>query len=164
MNTTEAIRARRSVRKFKPAAEISPKQVELMLEAAMMAPSAKNQRPWEFVVVRDRKKIDAFADAHPFAKMLFCAPLAIVVMGLPEVNADCFPLDCGAAVQNILLQAATLGLGTCWISAYPYPERMDFARKSFGIEGTPFCVIAVGVPDEAPKAKGFFDPEKVKYI
>ena len=161
MTTTEAIRARRSIRKYKSGAEITQEQMDLILEAAMMAPSARNGRPWDFVVVRDREKLNAITEVHPYTKMLATATLAIIICG---AEADFFPQDCGAATQNILLQAAELGLGTCWCGVYPSKERVESIQRLLGIANVPFNVIAVGVPDETVAARGFYDKQKVRYI
>ena len=136
----------------------------------MMAPSAVNKRPWAFVVVRDRAVIDTIRELHPYAAMLETASLAIVVVGLlnnpPErFNKEFFPQDCGAATQNILLQAASMGLGTCWCAVFPNEDRVSQFKELLDIsEGVPYCVIAVGVPDEQPEARGFYEAEKVTYI
>ena len=116
MDCTQTIRARRSIRKYKAGAPVPEEDVKLMLEAAMMAPSARNTRPWEFFVVEDQGLKSKLRYAHPFAAMLDTASLAIVVCGRPEAQtgrvAGYWPLDCGAAVENLLLQAAALGYGT----------------------------------------------------
>jgi nitroreductase len=106
--------------------------------------------------------------------MLETASLAIVVVALPETQADIndglavgfYPQDCGAATQNILLQAVELGLGTCWCGVYPKENRIAEIREIFEIADTkiPFCVIAVGVPDENPEPRGQYDEGKVSYI
>ena len=169
MTITEAIKARRSIRKFKQNAPITDSQIHAMLEAAMHAPSACNTRPWEFIVVKDRGKLDKIREVHPYTGMLETASLAIVVMALPEtqtrpIDTGYYPQDCGAATQNILLEAMALGLGTCWCGVYPKEDRIADVKKILGVEGTPFCIIAVGVPDEEPKARGFFEEGKVRYI
>ena len=167
MAVAEIINKRRSIRKYKKGAEVSDEQIRSMLEAAMMAPSAANGRPWEFVVVRDRDVMEKMMGAHPWAFMLESASLAIVVCGLPdaaEPSEKYFPQDCGAATQNILLQAGELGLGACWCGVYPSEGRAEQFQEILGVGSIPICLIAVGVPDESPAAKGFFDPAKVKYI
>jgi nitroreductase len=168
MNTMEAIRARRSIRKFKPDAEVTQEQIDLLLEAAMLSPSACNTRPWEFVVVRGRDNLIKIADIHPYAQMLRTAALAIVIVALPETQKDIavgyFPQDCGAATENILLEAVALGLGACWCGVYPREERIPSIKEALGIDGLPFCVIAVGVPDENPNPRGTYDKTKVRYI
>ena len=118
MDCTQVIRARRSIRKYQPGAGVPREHVEQMLEAAMMAPSACNSRPWEFFVVEDAAVKDRLRAAHPCAAMLETAALAIVVCARPEEQeGKCggfWPLDCGAAVENLLLQAQALGCGACW--------------------------------------------------
>ena len=134
--------------------------VKLMLEAAMMAPSARNTRPWEFFVVEDQGLKSKLRYAHPFAAMLDTASLAIVVCGRPEAQtgrvAGYWPLDCGAAVENLLLQAAALGYGTCWCGCWPSP-RLSKIQELLNTQSLPVALIAVGVPDENPPARGFYE-------
>lgn len=166
MQTSEAIRARRSVRKYKEGAAVAPEHIRMMLEAAMMAPSAVNSRPWEFVVVEKREVLDELMQAHPASKMLSTASCAIVVCGRPDLQPGrgYWPQDCGAAVENILLQATDLGYGTCWCGCYPTQPRTDAVQKVLGCESIPVALIAVGVADESPAAKGFYDEARVRYI
>lgn len=165
MTVNEAIKQRRSIRKYVPGSEVSQEQVKSLLEAAMLAPSARNKRPWEFLVVRDREKLNGIMEIHEYTKMLETASLAIVVIGLDDWEVKFFPQDCGAATQNILLQAVSMGLGTCWCAVYPNEKRVDLFKKLLGIEkGIPYNVIAVGVPDEQPESRGFYDEKKIRYI
>ena len=167
MDCTQTIRARRSIRKFKPDAPVSREDVEKMLEAAMMAPSACNTRPWEFFVAEGAVK-DRLCEVHPYAGMLKTAPLAIVVCALPGVQEKVcpgfFPLDCGAAVENLLLQAAALGYGACWCGCWPVEARAEAVREVLGARSLPVALIAVGVPDEEPQARGFYEPAKVTFL
>ncbi len=168
MTVTEAIQTRRSVRKYVPDAEIPQEHMEQILTAGMMAPSACNTRPWSFVVVKNRNILREIQNVNPYTSMLETASLAIIVVAHPEVQSgNCdgyFPEDCGAATQNILLQAWELGYGTCWCGVYPQEERITDMKRILSIDATPFNVIALGVPDEAPAARGFFDPTKVTYL
>lgn len=168
MQVTEAIRARRSIRKYKKDAEIPQQDIDLMLEAAMMAPSAGNSRPWEFVVVRSKEKHQEIMEVHPYTKMLADASLAIAVCGRPDLQAGFvegfWPQDCGAAIQNILLQATALGYGTVWCGVYPIRERVDDLSRILDVTSVPLAVVAVGISDEQPNARGFYDKERVKYI
>ena len=168
MTVTEAIRARRSVRDFKQGAEVTEEQIKLLLEAAMMAPSACNTRPWEFAVITNREMLDKIREYHRHTRMLATASLAIVVCALPEtqegVSAGFFPQDCAAATQNILLQAVELGLGCCWCGVYPKDGFVEKTRELLGVSGLPFCIIAIGVPEINPDARGFYDETKVKYF
>ena len=171
INVIDAIRKRRSIRKFKLGASVTDDQIKLLLEAAMMAPSACNTRPWEFIVVNDREKLDELAASHPYAKMLETASFSIIVCALPDVQKEIasgyFPQDCAAATQNILIQAAALGLGSCWCGVYPKEERIAEVRTVLGIarqDIIPFNIIAIGVPDVSPDSKGFYEENKVRYI
>ena len=86
MNTSEAIRARRSIRKYQKGAIIPKEHIEQMLEAAMMAPSACNRRPWEFVVVKKPEVLEQIMEIHPYTQMLKTASLAVVVCGRPDLQ------------------------------------------------------------------------------
>ena len=167
MDCTQVIRARRSIRKFKPGASIPRADVEQMLEAAMMAPSACNCRPWEFFVVENAGLKEQLKNAHPYAGMLEDASLAIVVCARPEDQsgkaAGFWPLDCGAAVENLLLQAVELGYGACWCGCWPSP-RISQLQELLNTQSVPVALIAVGVPDEEPKARGHYDPAKVTWL
>lgn len=168
MDCTQAIRARRSIRRFKPGAPIPREDVETMLEAAMMAPSACNIRPWEFFVVENPELKGKLRAAHPYASMLENAALAIVVCGRPEdqrgVCEGYWPLDCGAAVENLLLQAAALGYGTCWCGCWPTMERVEATQAILNTRSVPAALIAVGVPGESPEARGFYQADKVTWL
>jgi nitroreductase len=166
MTLLDAIRARRSIRKYK-AADVTQEQLDALLEAAMLSPSANNRRPWNFVVVKSRDKLDQIAASHPFAKMLKQAPLAIVICGeidSADYMSSFFPQDCGAATQNLLLRAVDLGLGTCWCGVYPNETLIKKFRSILGITSIPFNVIAVGVPDENPAPRGKYEAQKVTYL
>jgi len=165
----EAIENRRSIRKFNPEKPVTREQLNRLLEAAMMAPSACNSRPWEFIAVTKREVLDEIARVHPYAGMCATATAAIIVVAIPQtknVPEGYFPQDCGAATQNILLEAASLGLGTCWCGVYPRDELIPSIRKLFNIPEPkiPFNVIAIGTPAEAPQRRGFFEESKVTYI
>ena len=89
----------------------------------MMAPSAGNEQPWQFIVVTDRAVLDRIPQFHPHSKMVLEAPLAILVCGdlFYEEYKGMWPMDCATATQNILLSARSLGLGSVWLGVYPKP-------------------------------------------
>ena len=165
---SELIEKRRSVRKFQSGIPVTKEQINRLLEAAMHAPSACNTRPWEFIAVTKRETLDEISRIHPYAKMCKTASAAIIVIAIPQAQmpAGFFPQDCGAATQNILLEAVSLGLGTCWCGVYPKEKLIALFRKLFNIQEPkiPFNVIAVGTPDETPVKRGFFDESKVTYV
>lgn len=165
----ELIEKRSSIRKFIPGRAVTKEQLDRLLGAAMMAPSACNSRPWEFIAVTKRDVLDEIVKIHPYAGMCQTASAAIIVVAVPQTEGGpvgYFPQDCGAATENILLEAVSLGLGTCWCGVYPREERIASIRKLFDIPEPkiPFNVIAIGYPDEAPSRRGFFEEAKVRYI
>ena len=167
MDCSEAIRARRSIRKYKKGVIIPREKVEKMLEAAMMAPSARNTRPWEFVVVENKELMKGLMECQPYTSMLTTASLAIIICGRPDLQAnqcnEFWPQDCGAAIENLLIQAVALDYGTCWCGCYPVEERVAKLQDLLDVDSIPLAIIAVGEPDEAPAARGFFDKERVTY-
>ena len=166
---SELIEKRRSIRKYKSDKPATAEQLKQLLEAAMLAPSARNTRPWEFIAITKKEILEEIAKIHSHAQMCLSAGAAIVVVAVPPKDAfpfAFFPQDCGAATQNILLEAVSLGLGTCWCGVYPNEERVNDFRKLFNIEEDkiPFCVIAVGTPDESPDRRGSYEENRVKFI
>jgi nitroreductase len=104
---------RRSHRKFTDE-EISADDVRLILRAALMSPTSKGQRAWQFVVVDDKQDIEKLSDAKDMgAQFLKGAPLAVVVLGDPVQN-DCWVEDGSIAAISMQYQAEDLGLGSCW--------------------------------------------------
>jgi nitroreductase len=164
MDAIEAIRTRRSIRKYtdEPVCE---DMVLAILRAAMSAPSAGDQRAWRFIVADDRAVLDAIPGWHPHAKMLKQAPLAIVVCAdtAAESHKGYWILDCAAATQNMLLAAHALGLGAVWLGVHPRPERMASVKAMFrlppGVE--PLSIVAFGHPAEEKPPEDRFDPAKV---
>jgi len=160
MDTIEALLTRRSIRKFtnKP---VTDDQLQTILKAAMYAPSAGNQQPWEFLVITDRAMLNRIPDAHPYAKMALTAQIAILVCA----NASRFskePMwsqDCSAATQNILLAAHAQGLGAVWCGVYPRAERMvglsDLLKLPDNI--IPFSLVPIGWPAEEKGDPNRFD-------
>lgn len=164
----DVINNRRSIRRYKKQ-EVEQEKIEKLLRAAMQAPSAANQQPWEFIVVQNKGNLERLAQISAYSKMVADAPLALVLLG----NEDRMRLqlhweqDMAAAAQNILLEAAHLGLGGVWLGVAPMQDRMDLISELYGLNGRlkPFCVIPVGYPEESQDHKFVdrFDPERVHY-
>lgn len=159
--TLKTIFSRKSVRSYAEGA-VTKEQLEMLVRAGMAAPSAVDQRPWEFVVVTEKAILARLADRLPYAKMAGRAGAAIVVCGDlrrqwggPE--SVLWSIDCAAAAQNILLAAESLGLGAVWTAGYPYPDRMGAMREVLGLPDyiQPLALIPVGIPrgGEKPKEK-----------
>lgn len=155
--------ARKSVRTYLDKG-VEKEKIDWMLRAGMAAPTGRDLRPWEFVVISDRATLDSMATALPYAKMLKQARQAIVVCG-DSTRSSYWYLDCSAATQNILLAAESLGLGAVWTAAYPYEDRMEVVRRFTNMPKNvlPLCVIPFGYPatNEQPKQK--FDEKKIHY-
>lgn len=158
--------SRRSVRKFQDR-EISDAVIQDLLEAAMAAPSAVARDPWHFIVIRRRNVLDRMIEILPNAPMLREAPGAIIVCGditRAHDGLESYLLqDLSAAVENILLAATTLGVGTCWLGVHPRQPRMDGIRGLFDLPHTivPFAGIAMGYPREQPAPRTRFLPDRV---
>lgn len=159
---------RRSIRSFVPG-EVDEATVMKLLEAAMAAPSARAHDPWRFVVVQNREMLNAMAGVLPYGRMLANAAAGILVCGDPEAAFDrqfSYMLqDCSAAIQNVLVGAHMLGLGTCWIGLHPREDRMTAMRELLAVpeELIPLAVIAIGHPGEKKQARTRYKPESVHW-
>jgi len=155
---------RRSIRKY-TGDPVDDETVERLLRAAMAAPSAGNQQPWEFVVLRARATLRAIPEFHPYAKMLPDAPVAILVCGAPGRAKwpQMWEQDCSAATENLLIEAELLGLGAVWLGAHPLGERVEALRALLGIPETvvPFAVVSLGWPAEHKEPSDRFDAARV---
>ncbi len=167
MEALEAIQTRRSVRKYEKR-EINDEIVQKLLSAAMSAPSAANQQPWEFIVIKDRDMLDAIPAFSPFAKMAAHAPLGILICGDTRnlIAPGFWVQDCSAATQNILIAAHALGLGAVWTGVYPM-DLMDgrvtgFVKHCQLPEGVvPLAFVALGYPAETPSKQNRFNPYRI---
>ena len=130
----EAIISRRSIRRYTER-PVSDETVDDLLRAAMAAPSAQNQQPWEFVVVRDKSLLTGLADAQPYAGMVRHAQVAVVICGdlSREKSPGFWVQDCAAATENLLIAACSLGLGAVWTGTYPREERVSNVRSVLGL-------------------------------
>lgn len=161
-----SIFTRRSVRSYLEQ-RVEKEKIEQLLKAAMQAPSAANQRPWEFIVVEDKARLQALAKASQYAGPVKEAPLAIVVLGnkaklpFPE-NRN---LDLSAATQNLMLEAVELGLGTVWLGIAPVEERMQYVADLFQLPPSveAFAIIAVGYPKTENKFVDRYEQARVHY-
>ena len=165
------IMTRTSVRAY-TAEPVSDTDVQILLKAAMAAPSAKNRQPWEFIVVNERQILDSLAGKLRYAKMLAEVPLAIVICahtfqegpdGALKPNGY-WEHDASAACENLLLAAHALGLGAVWTAASD-EERSAIVREVLRLRAgiSPLCVVPIGHPAENPVPKDKWKPEKIHY-
>jgi len=156
MDVFEAIKERRSIRKFTNH-EISTEQVERLIEAARWAPSAGNIQPWEFIIIRKPEIKKKLAEAALNQSFIEEAPVVIVVCADVSRSAQRYGdrgkalyclQDTGAATQNLLLASYYLGLGSCWVGSF----REDEIRDTLVLpeEVRPVAIIPVGQSDETP--------------
>lgn len=158
MDLFEAIRQRRSIRAYTQE-DVSEKEVEKLIDAARWAPSAGNIQPWEFVIVRDEKIKQKLAWAALDQTFIEEAPVVIVVCadeaqsswgyGSRGITLYCLQ-DTAAAIQNILLAAHALGLGTCWVGAFREEPVKRALNAPLNIR--PVAIIPVGHAAEKPRA------------
>ena len=158
MDVFEAINGRRSVRAYS-SEEVSEEDVERLVEAARLAPSAGNIQPWEFVIVTNAETKRRLADAALRQTFIEEAPVVIVVCanvarsswryGSRGANLYCLQ-DTAAATENLLLAAHALGLAACWVGAF----REDEAGKALKTprDVRPVAIVPVGHPADKPRA------------
>lgn len=167
METLDCIFSRRSIRKYKQI-PIEKEKIQLIIKAGMYAPSAGNQQPWHFIVIDDRNLLDYISEKHPHAKMLKEAQIAILVcadLNLEIKYKNNWVLDCSAAVENMLLCATDLGIGSVWLGVYPNPDRIEMIRKLFDLPENiiPHTLISLGYPNEEKSTEDRFKPERIHY-
>lgn len=155
---------RRSIRKYtdQPVAE---EAIQNVLKAAMAAPSAGNEQPWQFIVIRERAILHAVPDVHPYASMMPDAQAAILVCGdlSLEKHEGYWVQDCAAATQNLLLSIQAEGLGGVWLGVYPREPRMKGIKNLLGLPENviPFSLIAIGYSAEVKGPSDRFKPERI---
>lgn len=190
MDVFEAIRRRRSVRQYKPDA-VPVSDIEKVLQAANWAPSARNTQPWHFIVARGEKK-EKFARLYgqiierglppagqrtpdqerrlESARTLGKAPVVIVALtqrGDDPGRIKGSVVSTAAAVENLILAATALGLGTCWMLGPLAEEAKVREIFSIGPEWEIVATTPLGYPDGLPDPPARQDPEmkeKVTWI
>ena len=156
MDVLEIITNRRSIRTYKKQ-ELTQATIEKLLEAARWAPSAGNVQPWEFVVVGSQEMKQQLSAAAYGQKDIEEASIVLVVCADEKRAEDSYGLrgktlyciqDTAAAIQNILLEAHSLGLGSCWIGAFKEDEIKKVINAPPHIK--PVALIPIGYPNESP--------------
>jgi len=166
MDAMDAILSRRSIRKYTTEPVLEEVLNEL-LEAAMSAPSANNERPWHFVIINDRRVLDEIPKYHPYSLMLHEASWAIAVCGDLNlgIGKGFWIQDCSAATENILIAANAKGLGAVWLGVYPREERVIAIQRLLGLPSQviPLCIISIGSPGEKKPPENRFDPSRIHH-
>lgn len=156
-----------SIRKYKDTV-IDSEKIEKILRAAMAAPSAGNQQPWEFYVVTDKKKIALLSKASAYSGCAADAPVVIVpcyrTEGLMFPEFD--QIDTSIATENLLLETTSLGLGGVWLAVAPFEDRMKKVEEILHIPNTlrAFALVPIGYPAEEKEQQERYDEARVHYI
>lgn len=164
----ENIMTRTSIRQFK-AQPVEQDKVDILLKAAMAAPTALNLQPWHFIVINDKETIALLSGKQPTN-----APLMIAVCGdtdktmLPDGSTklpDFWVEDVSAATENLLLAAHALGLGAVWTGVYPAMDRTAEVANVLNCPQNiiPLAVVRVGYPDESPEPKNKYKEDNISY-
>ena len=148
MDTLEAIRHRRSIRRYKDA--VIPKEdLETIVDAGRLAATGSNRQPWDFIVVTEKPMIVNFK-----ASGAWIAESSAVIVVVMDPKSRWWVEDGAAAIENMLLASTALGYGSCWVEgdALPYEEMI---KSLLGIpaDRRVMALIPVGLPAEMPQPK-----------
>lgn len=146
---------------------VEPEKIQMLLKAAMAAPSAGNQQPWEFYVVENQKTIKKLAACSPYAGCLNSAPLAIVACARKDIRIPSYAeIDMSASVENLLLEAVELDLGAVWLGIAPIKERMEQVSAILNVPDSlnVFAIISCGYPAAEKEQENRFDENRIHYV
>ena len=142
------IKERYSVRKFKDK-PVEQEKLDVILEAARMAPSANNVQPWKFVVIRDEEKRTRLTKVCKGREFVSQAPITIAICAnntdyIMTCGQSAYTIDAAIAGEHIVLQATEMGLGTCWIGAFYHDEMANLINlpKNYKI----VALLPIGYP------------------
>ncbi|OGU62930.1 MAG: nitroreductase [Ignavibacteria bacterium RBG_13_36_8] len=151
MKFLELAKKRYSCRKYKDQ-PVEDEKLLQVLEAGRVAPSACNLQPWHFVVIRERKSLEMICSTYK-REWLKSAPVIIVVCGDHESSwkredrKDHCDIDIAIAIDHMTLQAAELGLATCWICQFNSMKCAEMLKLPSALE--PIALLPVGYPDDS---------------
>lgn len=163
----DAIFRRRSIRKYTDK-DISEKDLRQILDAGMCAPSAGNEKPWHFIIVKKREKLVQLANVHEYSLMIANCNTAVIVLGDTdlEVHKGMWVQDCSACVENMLIMATSLGIGSVWIGVHPVEKRETFIRNMYRLPQNivPFAVVSLGYPEHEKEGGSRYDESRVHFV
>jgi len=168
METRECILKRRSIRNYKNI-PVKDEDIKTILEAAMAAPSAKNVRPWEFYVIKNKKIQDEIKAVGPAIDKN--SPIMIVVVAERKSQSftsliDFWTQDLSAAIENMLLTATDLGLGSLWCGLFPRYEKYKKVNEILKLDSkrTSLAVIHLGYADEEKEPRTQYDETRIHVV
>ena len=160
------IYTRVSIRKYQDR-PVEKEKTMAILRAAMQAPSAANQQPWEFFVITNRAKLAALSEVSPYAGMTKNAPMAIVAAYRKDCRVpDYAQIDMSIAMENLWLETSMQGLGGVWLGIAPIEERMRAVEEIIGMPDSlrAFAVFPFGYPAEEREQQDRYDESRVHYL
>ena len=155
-----------SIRKYQDR-PVGKDKIEAMLRAAMQAPSAGNQQPWEFYVITDRARLTALSAVSPYAGMTKEAPVAIVSAYRKECWMPMFAqIDLSIAMENLWLECDAQGLGGVWLGIAPDEDRMKAVEEIVGMPDAlrAFAIFPFGYPAEEREQQDRYDARRIHWI
>lgn len=156
-----------SVRRYEEKA-VEDEIVRSLLRAAMAAPSAGNQRPWEYYVITDKCKLQQLSECSPYAECVKEAPVALVACCRRKrlLFPECVQLDMSASVENVLLQCVSNKVGGVWIAVAPFEDRIKVVEEVLDLPATlsPFAIIPVGYPVDEKEQEDRYDEKRIHYL
>ncbi|MFH1174491.1 MAG: nitroreductase family protein [archaeon] len=159
MNIFDAIDGRRSIRSFlvRP---VEFDKISAIIEAGTLAPSAGNLQDWKFIIVSEKEVITKIAESALGQYWIAKAPVLVVVCGMLSRqekyygdkgrNVYCAQ-DCAAAIENMLLTAHALGLGSCWVGGFDEHNLRHYLDIPNSAQ--PYAILPLGYPDEGPEER-----------
>lgn len=161
-----AIKTRQSIRAF-TSEPVSDEVLTTILRSGLYAPTAKNKRPYHFVVVTNRSLLVELSQHNSNASMLESSPYAVVICGDKNIEGrkEFLIADCAAATQNMLLAIHGLGLGGVWcgVASNTGWQKLLIDQLALPLKVEPIAVIAFGWPDERRQLNARWEPQKVHY-
>lgn len=163
----DAIFTRTSVRSYEER-PVEADKIERILRAAMAAPSAVNQQPWEFYVVTDKAVLAELSLASPYMGMTAKAPVAIVLCSRKEniIVPELIDVDMAICTENVLLEIEALGLGGVMLGVAPFADRMEKVAKALALPSLlqPFTVVPFGYPAKKNPQQDRYDEGRIHYV
>lgn len=158
---------RTSVREF-GCRPVEEEKLEQILRSAMQAPSAGNQQPWEFYVVRDSAKIQQLSQTSPYAGCAKNATVCLVPCYRKEGlrHAAYADIDMSACCENILIEAVELGLGAVWLGIAPLQERMEAVAQVLQLPDSlaAFAILPLGYPLIKAEPKERYEAKRIHWL
>lgn len=160
----EEILKRRSIRCYLEK-DIPEEDIKKILKAGMNAPSAHNLKPYDIIVVKNKETLKKLSQTGLYSHMVEYANVAIIICSKADETCPYWQADCGAVVENMLLEATHLKIGSCWIGEYPNLEKANKTKEILQIPASyqVFATISLGYAVKEKEKNDNYYEEKVHY-